>query len=726
MNQKRKTLLSLVLSFLLVLSITPVFVKAMSSGPVEQEQPEQSIETEQADSSGLVAHYTFNQELTDQTGNFEEGKVVGNRINEEDGALISYGEGKRDQAAIFDGKSGIRLPDGLISSNVYSVALWVNPAKITQFTTTFFGAQAKDQWISIVPNGPIGETMLWSGEDWYDAPTGLKIPTDQWSHLTITVNQGEVKVYLNGQERFSDSGFPDVFTNQKAKFALGVNYWDAPFKGKLDDLRVYNTAIKAERVKKLAKGASKIKEPVENKTRVKLDQNSVAVHDPMIIKDKGTYYVFGSHLGAAKSDDLIHWKSISNGFTVDNPIIPNPEQELKEALEWPEPDAESTWAKSPIKLNGKYYLYFSSSTWGAIRSAIGLAIAKNIEGPYEYQGLVIKSYKKGQENLEGVSHNPNVHPNAIDPQVFFDDQGKLWMTYGSYAGGIHILEMNSQTGKPYPNQGYGKRILGGNEAPIEGSYIQYNPKTEYYYLFASFGTLAADGGYNIRVFRSKNPDGPYTDPQGHNSDYQGTNELDFVKNNIDGHNWENVEPYGAKLIGNFLFQESKLGYLSPGHNSAIYDEVKDKMFIVFHSRFPGQGGRHQVRVHQMLMNSRGWPVITPHVYRGETARKYSTEQVVGTYQYVNHGHDIQATFGNPGGDINLSKQIELNADGSITGTVEGSWKMTGDYRVDITIDGETYHGAFLRQWDRGLKKNVMTFSALSKQGVTIWGSEIPE
>lgn len=36
---------------------------------------------------------------------------------------------------------------------------------------------------------------------------------------------------------------------------------------------------------------------------------SVSVHDPMIIKEDGTYYLFGSHLAQAKSDDLIDWNS---------------------------------------------------------------------------------------------------------------------------------------------------------------------------------------------------------------------------------------------------------------------------------------------------------------------------------------------------------------------------------------------------------------------------------
>ena len=102
----------------------------------------------------------------------------------------------------------------------------------------------------------------------------------------------------------------------------------------------------------------------------------------------------------------------------------------------------------------------------------------------------------------------------VDPCTFFDKEGKLWMVYGSYSGGIYILEMNPDTGFPLEGQGYGKKLLGKNHARIEGPYILYSPDTDYYYLFLSFGGLGANDGYNIRVCRSKSPDGPYEDALG--------------------------------------------------------------------------------------------------------------------------------------------------------------------------------------------------------------------
>ncbi len=41
-----------------------------------------------------------------------------------------------------------------------------------------------------------------------------------------------------------------------------------------------------------------------------IDFDRASVHDPSIIKADGLYYVHGSHIAAAKSEDLIHWESI--------------------------------------------------------------------------------------------------------------------------------------------------------------------------------------------------------------------------------------------------------------------------------------------------------------------------------------------------------------------------------------------------------------------------------
>ncbi|MGM0881572.1 MAG: LamG-like jellyroll fold domain-containing protein [Bacillota bacterium] len=500
---------------------------------------------------------------------------------------------------------------------------------------------------------------------------------------------------------------------------------------------------------------------------------NVSVHDPSIIKDGDTYYVFGSHIDAAKSTDLINWTRFTNGYTTPgNTLFGDLSENLAGSFAWAgENDSDSkggysVWApdvfwnkdyRNEDGTTGAYMMYYSaSSTY--IRSAIGFAVSQNIEGPYKYGDTVVYSgftrddaydnnsvinkkwtntnIKKLIDNgtLTGArsewfnangSYANHIYPNAIDSTLFYDENGKLWMTYGSWSGGIFLLEIDKTTGKAiYPGQDgttadgrlidryFGTKIAGGYFKSGEGPYIVYDKNTEYYYLYVTYGWLGADGGYNMRQFRSKTPDGPYVDAKGQSAVLPG--------------NTDNA-PYGNKLMGNFLFERKVgdpgtgigTGYVSPGHNSVYYDAETGQQFLIFHSRFPQTGEMHEVRVHQMFMNKDGWPVVAPYRYAGETLDEVNTEDLIGEYKFINHGKDNSATIRN-------SVFIRLNKDNTISGDVNGEWKKTNGNQVEITVDGVTYDGVSVRLWDPASERYVMTFTAMSKEGVSVWGSKMPD
>lgn len=436
---------------------------------------------------------------------------------------------------------------------------------------------------------------------------------------------------------------------------------------------------------------------------------SASVHDPSIIKVGDAYYVFGSHLAAAKSEDLRNWKSIETRVHDGNRLIPNVFTELEETFTWAQ--TKTLWAPDVAQLeDGGFYMYYCACRGDSPLSALGVAVAEDIEGPYKDLGIIFKS--GGVWGPDKTVYDATKHPNVVDPHVFFDAAGKLWMVYGSYSGGIFILAMDPTTGFPFPDQGYGKKLLGGNHSRIEGPYILYNPTTRYYYLFLSYGGLDSRGGYNIRVARSENPDGPYYDSEGQDMiDAHGPRGSFFDDRAI--------EPYGVKLVGNFLFRSDYefYGYVSPGHNSAYYEPENGKYFIIFHTRFPRGGEYHEVRVHQMLFNEDGWPVITPLPYAYETTEQLLVGEVVGGYLYVNHGKDISS-------QRKTAVEMALNQDGTITGEVTGTWQLKGDYLVELSIEQSLFEGVFLRQWDPAAAAYVMTFSALSEEGIAIWGKEV--
>lgn len=465
--------------------------------------------------------------------------------------------------------------------------------------------------------------------------------------------------------------------------------------------------------------------------------SGAAVHDPSILAAEGAYYIYGSHMTAAKSTDLLSWTKLADGYSPSNPVYGQIYDDgVKEkafayagmASSRIKTDDGSThvWAPDVIynKAAGKYYMYYcTTSTWKASNLCYG--ISDSPEGPFAWQGALIYSgYSLSELEATDVldyvdedyvrdhyikagAYNYEDYPNAIDPAVFYDEDDRLWMVYGSWSGGIFLLELDPQTGlvihpeadpdrqvDPY----YGKRLLGGGHISIEAPYILYDEGSGYYYLFVSYGSLTSNGGYQIRVFRSETADGTYVDMNGA---YPAKSAMHA--------------DYGLKLSGNYKLPSLERAYMATGHNSAFVDS-DGKRYLVYHTRFNDGGERHSPRVHQMFLNQNGWPVELPYQTRQETISEsgYDTDTVTGRYYVVNQGTDISSDIANP-------IIVYLNADGTCEGReVSGTWGMeSGTYYMSITLDGETFDGVFCRMQDEA-GKPVMSFSAVG-QNESLWG-----
>lgn len=466
-----------------------------------------------------------------------------------------------------------------------------------------------------------------------------------------------------------------------------------------------------------------------------VDGSKAAVHDPSIIKADGKYYIFGSHMTTAVSNDLTEWKMIADGYTDKNPVYRDLKNMKSGEFDFTgyslskiptESKGVNVWAPDVIynKALGKYFLYgCTSSTFNA--STIYFATADSIEGPYEWQENLLYSGEV-QENLKdtnildyvdeetavsrytsnaGFAYNYNDYPNCIDPTVFYDKDGKMWMIYGSWSGGIFLLEIDEETGRvihPEESEGidpyYGKRLIGGGHHSIEGPYILYDETSDYYYLFVSYGELRRDGGYQIRVFRSKTVDGEYVDM----NDAYPTKKI--------GH-----EYCGLKLSGNYYLPSLNVGYKATGHNSAFIDD-DGKHYIIYHTRFDKGTETHTPKAKQYFLNKEGWPCMLPYVTNHETISDsgYSMEDIEGRYFMINQGTKIDAEVATP-------VIIYLMSDGNVIGDgTEGTWNYEeGTYYMKLTIDEKDYSGVFCKMKDEA-SSDVMTFSAVGSNE-SIWG-----
>ncbi len=517
--------------------------------------------------------------------------------------------------------------------------------------------------------------------------------------------------------------------------------------------------------------------------------NRVSVHDPSVVWDPETktYYIFGSHRDHAKTTDMMNWTKITVPWATatstnaaNNVAFTTPEvtKVKKGGVEYDFSFDAQAWSKrgnNNYNIDGnlwapdviynkamKKWCMYLSVNGDAWFSSIVLLTADKITGPYRYQApVVISGFKNGNSykdtDLEivigeqaSLPERYNVGnkwgerwPNNIDPCVFYDEEGNLWMSYGSWSGGIFMLALDEETGLrdydvEYELKGsgngitvdpyFGKKIAGGYYVSGEASYIEYIGG--YYYLFMSYGGLAAggnandynNGGYQMRVFRSENPDGPYVDSKNSNAIFTGY-QLNFGANANDGNRGENIfgayTDWGNQAKGN-------LGERSQGHNSIIAAE-DGRTYLVYHTRFQNWGEGHQVRVHQVFQNKNGWLVAAPFEYTGEqvtsadiaTTQQIATDQIPGKYKLLVHTYKLDHTKK----AANKPIDIELTADGNISGDQTGSWNITeGTSYIHLKVGNVHYYGVMVEQTLEPTDTKAPAFTVLAATtGVTAWG-----
>ena len=129
--------------------------------------------------------------------------------------------------------------------------------------------------------------------------------------------------------------------------------------------------------------------------------SEVTVHDPSILKANGEYYIFGSHMSAAKSKDLTNWKKIAAGYGVSNPVYGQIYDVADKSFAYAgsidsiirTDDLQThVWAPHVIynEDDGLYYMYYcTSSTWNASNLCYG--VSDKPEGPYEWKAALLYS-----------------------------------------------------------------------------------------------------------------------------------------------------------------------------------------------------------------------------------------------------------------------------------------------------------------------------------------------
>ncbi|MCT2342908.1 arabinan endo-1,5-alpha-L-arabinosidase [Bacillales bacterium AN1005] len=402
---------------------------------------------------------------------------------------------------------------------------------------------------------------------------------------------------------------------------------------------------------------------------------TLGAHDPTIVKENGVYYMFATDtffegkptqgVPIRKSTDLVHWEFVGTALAG----IPT------EAGTWA--NAGGLWAPEVIRYNNKYYMYYSASTFGSTVSCIGLATAEHLKGPWSDQGIVIKT-------------NPNIAKhNAIDANIITDKNGRYWMCYGSFFGGIYIAELNMETGRLKNEQDYGTLLAKrpkSVDTAIEGAFIYYHEELDYYYLFTSYDSL--NDSYNVRVARSKEITGPYVDINGNS----------MLETNIQ------PDSIGVKLVGSYQFNED-ISWIGPGHNS-IFTEGK-KNYMVHHVRIEERSPYHFAFIREMFWLNNGWPVVSPEHYEKLDAYSLSDRDLLGKWEIIAFD------------DTTSIKESEFF---TINDSNLAEFEPLGEHQYLHKKSGTIFIIFACKNWKED--KEGIAFSGLTPNGNTIFGKRV--
>lgn len=249
----------------------------------------------------------------------------------------------------------------------------------------------------------------------------------------------------------------------------------------------------------------------QNQTQAR-DSKGYPAHDPVMIKQDSTFYLFVTGGGVAKSTDMENWTRIkpvpSRLEWVTDSIIPG--------------YRAGFWAPDIQFYKGEYYLYYSPSAFAKNTSAIGVMTNKTLDQDdpdYNWvdHGMIVQSIP-GRDFW-----------NAIDANVYFErgwgrNGGTGWLSFGSFWGGIKLVKLAADMKSlAEPQEWYTlakqERTFGmpdtdPGDGTIEAPFIYH--RHQYYYLFVSLGYCCRglESTYETVVGRSRDIRGPYFDKKG--------------------------------------------------------------------------------------------------------------------------------------------------------------------------------------------------------------------
>ncbi|KAA6458361.1 arabinan endo-1,5-alpha-L-arabinosidase [Acidobacteria bacterium AB60] len=300
------------------------------------------------------------------------------------------------------------------------------------------------------------------------------------------------------------------------------------------------------------------------------------VLDPSIIRQDSTYYAFSTDVvGVPQSGSLpIRCSPDKTTWTTCGYVFPNG---MPSWIQKRLPGVLGLWAPDISWFNGEYHLYYNASILNTQTTLIGLATNTTLDPndpAYHWvdRGLVLQS-RAGDDF------------NALDPNIFLDADGAVWLTYGSYWSGIKQRQIDPSTGMLLAANPTRYDLATRPDSPddaIEGASLVRHGA--FYYLFVSVDhcckATVAEDNYKQAVGRSTSAHGPFLDEAG----------------------TPMLQGGGSVLL------QGNGSWNAPGGGTAYLDDSNGDSLLIFHAQNLSKGGTPFAWV-KTLQWTNDWPVL---------------------------------------------------------------------------------------------------------------------
>lgn len=357
-------------------------------------------------------------------------------------------------------------------------------------------------------------------------------------------------------------------------------------------------------------GASTIKTTYTNPLPIQIPNDGLvrSCADPTIIHAQDSYWYmycttdplndddktggsFNFHLiPMLRSFDLVNWTYMGDVFS-SRPA-------------WVASNA-GLWAPEIKFLNGQYYLYYTASDTSLPGggSAIGVATSTSPLGPWTDSGSPVV------EPHGADCCGPDSRRWVFDPDVV-EDNGQLYIFYGSYFGGISARTLTSDGLHSDP----ASQVLIAIANRYEGTEIVKHDG--YWYLFAS-ATNCCNGpltGYSVFAGRSQNILGPYMDRNGDSL-------------------------LAGRVGGTPVISMNGNRWVGTGHNS-VFQDLNGKWWTVYHAvdrNDPYFSGAVGFTKRPVLLDPLdwidGWPTVRGGLWASDSPQPVPAAQPGMTIRY---------------------------------------------------------------------------------------------